>query len=142
MSCAIIPAIGLAVATSTLVGQNIGAEQLRRAERTNLVSCSFAFTALTLPAYARLWEHGDRQILHSPRRTSFEQSAVFIRAVALTFGFIGLQHVLTGSLRGAGDTVAPIVVAMISLWLLGFPMHMYSQPTPACMSGVSGMPSR
>ena len=51
-----------------------------------------------------------------------EQSAIFIRAIALTFGFIGLQQVLTGSLRGAGDTVAPMVLAMISLWVLRFPL--------------------
>src|SRR6516225_1566568 len=48
MSCALIPAIGLAVATSTLVGQNIGADQLHRAERTNLVSCAVAFIILTV----------------------------------------------------------------------------------------------
>ena len=41
---------------------------------------------------------------------------------AFTFGFIGLQQVLTGSLRGSGDTVAPMVLAIISLWVLQFPL--------------------
>jgi putative MATE family efflux protein len=138
MSCAIIPAIGLAVATSTLVGQNIGADRLHRAERTNLVSCSVAFTILTVvglltflgaAAIARFFiPHGGPVI---------DQSAVFIRAVALSFGFIGLQQVLTGSLRGAGDTVAPMVLAMISLWVLRFPLaYVLSAHTTLHVRGI------
>jgi putative MATE family efflux protein len=123
MSCALVPAIGLSVATSTLVGQNIGANQLARAERTNIISCSLTFVSLTAagllaffaaPAIARFFIPEGGAVI--------EQSSIFIRAIALTFGFIGLQQVLTGSLRGAGDTVAPMVLAMIALWVLRFPL--------------------
>jgi putative MATE family efflux protein len=123
MSCAIIPAIGLAVATSTLVGQNIGADQLHRAERTNLVSCCIAFSILTLVGLMTFTAAAAIARFFIPQGGPvIKQSAVFIRAIALTFGFIGLQQVLTGSLRGAGDTVAPMVLAMISLWMLRFPL--------------------
>jgi putative MATE family efflux protein len=123
MSCALIPAIGLAVATSTLVGQNIGADQLHRAERTNLVSCSVAFIILTIVGLLTFFGAAAIARFFIPEGgPAIDQSAVFIRAIALTFGFIGLQQVLTGSLRGAGDTVAPMVLAMISLWIFRFPL--------------------
>jgi putative MATE family efflux protein len=123
MSCALIPALGLSVATSALVGQNIGANQLHRAERTNLVSGSAAFTILTLAGI--LTFHGAAAIARffiPEGGPAVEQGAIFIRTIAPAFGFIGLQQVLTGSLRGAGDTVAPMVLAMISLWMVRFPV--------------------
>jgi len=123
MSCALVPAIGLSVATSTLVGQNIGADRIDRAERTNLISCSFAFVSLTLAGLLAFFAAPSIAIFFIPQGGPvIDQSTVFIRAIALTFGFIGLQQVLTGSLRGAGDTVAPMVLAMISLWMMRFPL--------------------
>jgi Na+-driven multidrug efflux pump len=123
MSCALVPAIGLSVATSTLVGQNIGANQLDRAERTNLISCSLTFIILTLAGLVAFFGASSIARFFIPQGGEvIPQSAVFIRAIALTFGFIGLQQVLTGSLRGAGDTVAPMVLAMISLWVMRFPL--------------------
>ncbi len=133
-----MPAIGLSVATSALVGQNIGANQLARAERTNTVSCSLAFVSLTFagvlayfgaPSIARFFIPQGGPVI--------EHSTVFIHAIALTFGFIGLQQVLTGSLRGAGDTVAPMVLAMISLWMLRFPLAwMLSSHTTLHVKGI------
>jgi MATE family, multidrug efflux pump len=44
---------------------------------------------------------------------------------------------LTGSLRGAGDTVAPMVLAMISLWMLRFPLaYVLSAHTPLHVTGI------
>src|SRR5262249_34308538 len=48
LSVVIIPAMGLSLATSTLVGQNIGAGRIDRAERTNAVSCLLSFTTLLI----------------------------------------------------------------------------------------------
>jgi putative MATE family efflux protein len=138
MSCALIPALGLSVATSTLVGQNIGADQLPRAERTNLVSCSVAFVILSLAGLPTFFGAAAIARFFIPQGgPAVDQSAVFIRTIALTFGFIGLQQVLTGSLRGAGDTVAPMVLAMISLWILRFPLaYVLSAHTTLQVRGI------
>jgi MATE family, multidrug efflux pump len=138
MSCALIPALGLSVATSALVGQNIGANQLDRAERTNLVSCSAAFTILTLAGVLTFYGAAAIARFFIPEGGSaVEQGAVFIRTIALTFGFIGLQQVLTGSLRGAGDTVAPMLLAMISLWMVRFPLaYVLSAHTSLHVRGI------
>ena len=49
-------------------------------------------------------------------------SANFIRIMAVSFGFVGIQIVLNGVLRGAGDTFAPMVLTVISLWTLRVPL--------------------
>jgi putative MATE family efflux protein len=138
MSCAIVPALGLGVATSTLVGQNIGADQLSRAERTSLVSCCAAFSALTLGGLLTFLGAAAIARFFVPEGGAvIAESTVFIRAVSLTFGFIGLQQVFTGSLRGAGDTVAPMLLAMLSLWCLRLPLaYVLSSHTAFHVQGI------
>jgi MATE family, multidrug efflux pump len=138
MSCAIVPAIGLSIATSALVGQNIGANQLERAERTNLISCVIAFVSLLIAGILAFSAARSIAAFFIPSGGEvIDESAVFIRAIALTFGFIGLQQVLVGSLRGAGDTVAPMVLAMISLWMLRFPLaYILSSHTALHVRGI------
>jgi putative MATE family efflux protein len=119
----IIPAMGLSMATSTLVAQNIGAGKLERAERTNAVACLLAFVVLlavgavlfcvATPFAAFIVPKGGRAI---------GQSATFIRIMAFTFGFIGVQQVLTGTIRGSGNTVAAMLLAIVSQWVLQFPL--------------------
>ncbi len=138
MSCALVPAIGLSVATSALVGQNIGANQLHRAERTNAISCTLAFLILSFAGMLAFYGAPSIALFFIPEGGEvIAESTVFIRAIALTFGFIGLQQVLTGSLRGAGDTVAPMVLAMISLWMLRFPLaYVLSARTSLQIRGI------
>ena len=138
MSCALVPAIGLSVATSTLVGQNIGAGQLARAERTNTITCTLAFVSLSFAGAAVfLGASWIGRFFIPSGGAVIGESADFIRAIALTFGFIGLQQVLTGSLRGAGDTVAPMVLAMISLWVMRFPLaYVLSSRTALHVKGI------
>ncbi|HEY2760684.1 MAG TPA: MATE family efflux transporter, partial [Pirellulales bacterium] len=59
------------------------------------------------------------------------------RILSISFGFIGLQQVLTGTLRGAGDTVAPMLLAIISLWILRFPLaYVLSKHTALGATGI------
>src|SRR3954452_22677154 len=138
LSFVIIPAMGLSMATSTLVGQNIGAGKLGRAERTNFIACLLAFFSLTAvgavlfvvatPFAAFFIPQGGRAIA---------QSASFIRIIAFTFGFIGVQQVVTGTFRGAGDTVAAMVLALVSLWMVQFPLaYVLSRPTALGSEGI------
>ncbi len=138
MSCALVPAIGLSVATSALVGQNIGANQLARAERTSAISCTLAFVILSVAGLLAFYGAPSIALFFIPEGGEvIGESTVFIRAIALTFGFIGLQQVLTGALRGAGDTVAPMVLAMISLWMLRFPLaYVLSARTSLHVRGI------
>jgi putative MATE family efflux protein len=123
LSVVIIPAMGLSMATSTLVGQNIGAGRVDRAERTNRISCILSFFTLLAAGVFFFFAGRSFSMLLMPKGgAAIEESAQFIRIVAIAFPFIGLQQVLTGTLRGAGDTVAPMLLAIVSLWILRFPL--------------------
>jgi putative MATE family efflux protein len=119
----IIPALGFAMASSTLVGQNIGAGKMARAERSAKLSAGISFTVLTAAgafifAFAHLIVAG---FIPSAPAVIAEGSRI-LRIIAFSFGLIGVQMVLFGALRGAGATVAAMVLTLISFWILRLPL--------------------
>ena len=119
----IIPAMGLAMATETLVGQNIGAGRLPRAERTTLVASLIAFFLLLAAGAVMFWFARPLAALFVPYSPPvITECALFIRIMAFTFGGIGLQRVITGTLRGAGNTMSAMLLTLVSTWVIQFPL--------------------
>ena len=50
------------------------------------------------------------------------EGAIFIRTVAWSFGFIGVQFALMGVLRASGNTFAAMLISLVSQWVLQFPL--------------------
>ena len=50
------------------------------------------------------------------------EGARFVRILCLSFAFMGVQQVLAGAFRGAGDTIAAMLLAIFALWVLRFPL--------------------
>lgn len=123
LSFVIIPALGLSMATSALVGQNIGAQQLERARAIARLSALLTLGVLTAVGAVIF-------VFARPLVTAFvpgagatiAEGALFVRFTAFTFGLIGVQQVLTGAFRGAGNTQAAMLIALVSLWLFRLPL--------------------
>lgn len=123
MQFVVIPAMGFSMATSTLVGQNIGAGNMARAEAVAKLAAMITFGALTtfgLLAFAfanhiaAFFVPNDKAVIH--------EAAVFIRTVSWSFGFIGLQFALMGVLRASGNMIAAMIISLVSQWVLTFPL--------------------
>ncbi len=119
----IIPAIGLSIATSALVGQNIGAGKMDRAVETNRIGSIIAFVLLTVAGgLAFLFARPLSAAFIPDGGDAIDQSAQFIRILAPTFGLIGWQMVLTGTMRGAGDTKASMILTVVGQYAVQFPL--------------------
>ncbi|MCQ6963764.1 MATE family efflux transporter [Methanolobus chelungpuianus] len=138
LSFVIIPALGLSMATSTLVGQNIGAGKTERAVRITKMSTRIGFISLTLAGIVIFFLAEPLSAFFIPGETeAIRSSATFIRIMALTFGFMGMQQVLTGAFRGAGDTFVAMVLAIVTLWMLQFPLsYVLSKHTTLAENGI------
>ncbi|MCD6109211.1 MATE family efflux transporter [bacterium] len=123
LSFIIIPALGLSMATSTIVGQNIGAGKIDRAEKTTKLSSFLGFVGLSLIGIIIFIFAEQISAIFIPGEIeTIKSSALFIKMMALTFGFIGIQMSLNGAFRGSGNTMISMTLSIVSLWVLRFPL--------------------
>jgi len=123
LSLVIIPSMGLSMATSTLVGQNIGAGKTERAEKTVKISALVGFVSLTVMGlFIFLFAESLSSFFLPGEAEAISSSVLFIKLMALTFGFIGLHMVISGAFRGAGSTLVSMMLSIIPLWVLEFPL--------------------
>lgn len=130
LSFIVIPALGLGIATTSLVGQNIGALKLKRAEKVAILSAKvafFGFTGMGLIMFlvaeplTAFFIPNDPQVI--------QDGALFIKIMALSFGFLGLQQVMNGTFNGAGFTKASMLISIMSLWVVRFPLAYFLSHT-------------
>lgn len=123
MALVIIPAFGLSMATSTLVGQNIGAKKVDRAEKIARKSIAYGFSVLLVLGvlsffganlFAQTFIPDDPEVIIGAAR--------LIRFLSFTFPFLGISLVLSGVFQGAGDTRLPMILSIIALWVFEFPL--------------------
>jgi len=138
LSFVIIPAIGLSMATSTLVGQNMGAGKIERAEKIAHISNIIGFVVLTIVGILFFIFATSIVAAFIPNNAAvISESAIFVKIMALTFGFMGVQMVVSGVFSGAGATLTSMVITIVSLWVLRFPIaYVLSSNT---LLGVKGI---
>lgn len=138
LSFVIIPALGLSSATTTLVGQYVGAERIGKAEEVGVLSSKVAFYSLTaigllLFVFARpltaFFVPGETEVI--------QNAALFIKIMAPSFGLLGIQQVINGVFNGAGFTLASMIVSILSLWIVRFPLaYILSHNTGLAYDGI------
>ncbi len=123
LSFFIIPALGFSMALSTIVGQNLGAGKIQRAKESIRVASWMIFWILTVAGFivflfakplTTIFIPGDPAVI--------DTSTTFVRIIALSFGFMGVQQTIGGGFRGSGNTFIAMALSIISLWILRFPL--------------------
>lgn len=123
LSLVIVPALGLGIATTTLVGQNIGAGKTKRAEKVGNLSYKVAFFGLTAMGLLLFVFSEDLTAFFVPNEPKvIQDGALFIKIMASSFGFMGVQQVLNGVFNGSGFTKASMMISIIGLWVVRFPV--------------------
>jgi putative MATE family efflux protein len=115
----IIPGIGFSMSTSTLVGNNLGAGKLERADKIVKTGMKVGFVTLgTIGVFAFIFAKQLVGFLVPGEAELIDLAAVFIRIMALTFGFIGIQMVIIGTVRAAGQTMISMFLALTHTFTL------------------------
>ena len=119
----VIPAMGFSMATSTLVGQNIGAGNIARAEQVARLASVITFVTLSVAGLLCFVFAAQLVGFFVPSDADvIREGAIYIRTISWSFGFVGLQFALMGVLRASGNTFAAMVISLVSQWVINFPL--------------------
>lgn len=113
-------------ATSSGVGQNLGAKQPERAERVAWSGASVMFGFLTVigiilfifPKTIVSFFRVDSDVM--------DTAVIFLRLSVLSYGFWGARDVLQGGFRGAGKTLPPAIITFGHLWVVQIPLTLWA----------------
>jgi Na+-driven multidrug efflux pump len=118
----ILPAWGLSNAAATLVGQNLGAKQPGRAEKSVLLTTKY--NAIFMSGVMLLFIFFAKPIIriftHIPEDLYY--GALSLQIIGTGYIFYGIGMVMIQSLNGAGDTRTPTRINLISFWLFQIPL--------------------
>lgn len=119
---AILPAWGMANASATLVGQNLGAGQPERAEqsvwRTGFFNMLFmAFITVTFMTMAKPIVE-----LFTTEAIVLANATQCLRIVAIGYIFYAYGMVVAQSFNGAGDTRTPTILNFFAFWMFQIPL--------------------
>jgi len=118
----ILPAWGLSNAAATLVGQNLGAKQPERAEKSVLLAAKY--NAIFMAGVTLLFLLCSSPIIGFYTNQSAVQDfgAQALQIIGAGYIFYGIGMVMIQALNGAGDTRTPTWINFIGFWLFQIPL--------------------
>jgi putative MATE family efflux protein len=119
---AMLPSWGLAGAAATLVGQNLGAREPLRAQRSVETIALYNVIVLGLVGVVFvLFPSAIVGLITSEPEVS-DYAASCLRITGIGFLFFGVGMVAVQAFNGAGDTLTPMLLNVGSFWLFKIPL--------------------
>ncbi len=116
-----MPAWGLSNAAATLVGQNLGARQIQRAEESVMLTTKYNIVFMGFVTVLFV-------VAAAPIVGVFTQDSAVLRFGALSlqiigsgYIFYGIEMVMIQALNGAGDTKTPTMIHIVGFWFFQIP---------------------
>lgn len=118
----LLPAWGLSNAAATLVGQNLGAKQPERAEKS-VIACGFYNMAFLVTVSVGLILFAEPLVRLFTQEDAVVRVAVeCLRILSYGYGFYAWGMVLIQAFNGAGNTRIPTLVNFACYWLFQLPL--------------------
>jgi putative MATE family efflux protein len=117
-----VPAMALGQTAGVLAGQNLGAGQPERAEKTAWLAVGI-FTAFISFVSIFIWFFADNIIiLFNNEPEMIEVAGTFLRITIVTYMFFGFVMVLMQCINGVGDTLTPMIVTIVTMGCVMLPL--------------------
>jgi MATE family multidrug resistance protein len=114
--------LGISSAAAVRVGFALGQGDRQAAARAGWMALGLGAAAMSAAAIVLLTVPEWIARVFTPDAAVIAAAATILRIAAFFQLFDGLQIVVTGSLRGAGDTRTPMVCHLIGYWVIGLPL--------------------
>jgi Na+-driven multidrug efflux pump len=120
-----VPTWGMGQGAGVLAGQNLGARRPERAERTGWLAAGLVqgfMLACSLSIF--FWAEGIVHIFSSEPHL-VEIASTFLRIATVGYLVFGLTGVFQQCISSAGDTMVPMVVSLVMVWLVQMPLAFF-----------------
>jgi putative MATE family efflux protein len=117
-----LPAWGMSNAAATLVGQNLGAKQIQRAEDSVLMTMKYnVLYMLTITVITFIF--GQWIVGFFTNDPGVQDVAIrAVRIISCGYIFYGIGMVMMNAFNGSGDTVMPTWINFFGFWLCQIPL--------------------
>ncbi len=122
ISIALVPAMGLGQATATVVGQNLGADLAKRAERSAWTGMGISTAVLVTASVVVLALRASLVRIFIADPEVIALGARMFTLVSIAFPFMGILQVIIGTYQGSGHTVYSMFFSLFRLWVLRVPL--------------------
>jgi putative MATE family efflux protein len=116
-----MPGFGLGAGAGVLVGQNLGAQQPDRAERTGWIATALMESFMVLCSIAVFLGAPNLMRVFTIEPELIRLGANFLRIASIGYLMTGFIASLQNSISGSGDTMPPMVISILSTWTLLLP---------------------
>jgi putative MATE family efflux protein len=118
----LLPAWGMSNAAATLVGQNLGAGRVDRAEQSVRTASTFNVIFMSSVTLILLFLGGYIVSFINPDPAIGAVSVRALQIIAPGYIFYGIGMVMTNAFNGAGDTRTPTIVNLFCFWTFQIPL--------------------
>jgi putative MATE family efflux protein len=117
-----LPCMGLSSGAGVLTGQNLGAHQPARAERTGWIAAGLTGgVSAVFGAAILIWADKIAGVF-STDPGLIEVTGMFLKIAAIGYLINGFGTALQQCISGAGDTIVPMIVSILTVWGLQVPL--------------------
>ena len=132
-----MPGMGLANASATLVGQNLGAKQPKRAGKSAWLTTGFYEVFMVSVGVLFIIFAKDLIRIFNTDPQVIQLGTTYLRFLAPTFVFMALSIVLGRAMNGAGDTFSPMNITAVSFLGFRLPLaYVFAQVLKLATTGI------
>ena len=124
-SLALAPAISFSQALSAFVGQNIGANKSERIKTGLIATMKIAGIVTILITMFLIIFSNAIMGLFTDDLEVIRVGNQYLTTVSIFYFVFTMMFIYNGLARGAGDTFIPMIISLISLWLIRIPFAWY-----------------
>lgn len=147
-SIAFMPGFGYSIAASAFVGQNLGARQTDRANAgawaatwqavaiMSVMGILFWFAAEPFARFFIPHLAGESSARGAQVEETVALTISYLRIAAWSEPFLGMGMVLTGGLQGAGETLSPTAITIVTMLFLRLPLAYFALSHGYGMTGA------
>lgn len=115
---AFMPGIGFTIAAMALMGQGLGAKKPEQSREDVILVLKYTVGFMFFLSFFMIFMPEKIVWLFTDDAQTIEEASLYLRIVGLSQIPLAYNFVISGALRGAGDTKQTLKINLISIWLV------------------------